>query len=95
MFHNTKALARHKLKEHGEGNFSCEICNKLFGTKEYLMNHMKSKHMPKEKTDPFTCHRCGKQFERKPTFVVSSLSINAVKVYIDSSNSLLLHENSF
>lgn len=50
----------HKIEAH-----ECYCCEKIFGLKRYLVNHVKRVHENKKPSNFYECNSCEKIFNRK------------------------------
>ena len=60
-FQSNERKRKHFGTTHGETNiFTCNVCNRIFGTKNGLTFHLKNYHQ--EAPRKFKCDSCGKSF---------------------------------
>lgn len=69
-FNNGYRLNVH-LRRHQNISFICDLCQKSFYDKAYLVEHVKMVHL-KSAPPCFTCKTCGKLFNRKSKFTIHS-----------------------
>ena len=68
MYKRKEALLTHmeteKARQTGQKSIQCELCNKLFWTRQYLLRHIKEYH---SENGPNTCHICQKKLQTRKT----------------------------
>ena len=68
---NADSLQLQKKREEKKQRFACEMCEKVYGDKRNLMNHIQIIH--EGKTDNFVCDVCSKSFSRKTSLVAHKM----------------------
>jgi len=65
VFDGEVSLLRHQKKQHGQGDFVCEVCDKRFAAKRSVKQHRDALHSPKVHVcvkTPENDHECGQSF---------------------------------
>ena len=70
---NRKNILRH-LDSHGPKKFRCDICDKRFATKDYLLQHERTHQKPQD----IQCHLCSSEFTEKSSLKTSHLVANEI-----------------
>ena len=68
---NADTLKMQKKREENRQKFSCEMCDKVYGDKRNLLNHIQIIH--EGKTDNFVCDICSKSFSRRTSLVAHKM----------------------
>ena len=68
---NADTLKLQKKREEDRQKFACKMCEKVYGDKRNLMNHIQIIH--EGKTDNFVCDICSKSFSRRTSLVAHKM----------------------
>ena len=66
LFNDTSALRRHNALHEAKGKklFNCDLCEKSYSIKEYVLSHVKRAH----KSEYYDCDKCGSKVKGKYSF---------------------------
>ena len=85
---SSKNMGRH-VQSHGDQNFSCDICNKSFSTRDYLNQHTRTHWQPEE----IKCSLCSSSFFSRSALRKQHIySCNTYLLLFHSTRDLVIYQ---